>query len=365
MRKGVEFTKRFFLIYCLAWVPYAISYIAVFLTESTLGFLDLVLMMSLSVVPAAVLGIGVVRLCNKFDWSLHRRIWFFPLHILLALTYSAMWTGVLFFLLTLVRYSRTGVWSQVSFSGFGLNWQFFSGLMLYATIASVIYIAQVVQNLREEEQRAARAEALYSQNALAALQAQLNPHFLFNTLHSLMALVRYDPKLAENGLEKLAELLRYSLKDKREDENYMVPLKDELKFVDNYLELEKLRLGERLTVNKSVAMETHDCLIPAFTVQPLVENSIKHGIAPRNIAATISLSAEKKNGSLILQVGDDGIGSELNEIDEIEGLGLNLVREQLRLKYGDDARFEIQTVPGNGFMIGIELPFRTSSEVRV
>ena len=294
MRKRVDFTKRFFLIYCLAWVPYALSYIAVFLTESTLGFLDLVLMMSLSVVPAAILGIGVVSLCNKFDWPLHRRIWFFPLHIFLALTYSAVWTGVLLLLLTLVRYSRTGVWSPVSFEAFGLNWQIFSGLMLYATIASMIYVAQVVQNLREEERRSARAEALYTQNALAALQAQLNPHFLFNTLHSLMALVRYNPEIAENGLEKLAELLRYSLKDTRKAGNYMVRLEDELRFVDNYLELEKLRLGDRLTVNKRVALETHDCLLPAFTIQPLVENSVKHGIAPRNVAATIFLSAEKK-----------------------------------------------------------------------
>ncbi|NNE68391.1 MAG: histidine kinase [Pyrinomonadaceae bacterium] len=362
MRKGVDFTKRFFLIYCLAWVPYAISYIAVFLTESTLGFLDLILMMSLSIVPAAILGIGVVGLCNKFDWSLHRRIWFFPLHILLALTYSVTWTGVLFLLLTLVRYSRTGVWSPISFAGFGLSWQIFSGLMLYATIASIIYVAQVVQNLREEERRAARAEALYTQNALAALQAQLNPHFLFNTLHSLMALVRYKPEIAENGLEKLAELLRYSLKDKREAGNYMVRLEDELRFVDNYLELEKLRLGERLTVNKRVAPETNDCLLPAFTIQPLVENSIKHGIAPRNVAATIFLSAEKKNASLVLQVGDDGIGSELNELDDNDGLGLNLVREQLRLQYGDDANFEIQTLPEKGFKVGIELPFRTSPE---
>ena len=120
-----------------------------------------------------------------------------------------------------------------------------------------------------------RAETLYAQTSLAALQAQLNPHFLFNTLHSLMALVRYDSEKAEKAIEKLAEMLRYSLKDKRDSKNYLVRLADELQFVENYLELEKMRLGERLSVEKDIEKETLDCLIPAFTIQPLVENAIK------------------------------------------------------------------------------------------
>lgn len=354
--KGIEFTKRFWLIYSLAWIPYSLTYGAIFLTQSSITFINLLFSVGRNIISAAILGIFVVWLCNRVDWSFHRRIWFFPLHIVLSILFSFIWMFILFLLFTINQYNQTGEWNWIYFRGNALQWQIFTGIMVYATIVSIVYVLQVVQNLREEERRAARAETLYAQNALAALQAQLNPHFLFNTLHTLMALVRYDPKGAENALEKLAEMLRYSLRDKRESKNYLVRLKDELQFVENYLELEKLRLGERLTVEKNIEPEILDCLLPAFTIQPLVENSIKHGIAPKNISATILISVKKENDQLTIEVGDDGIGSEKGEFDESRGIGLNLVREQLQIQYGEKSVFEIRTKPNLGFKTRIKIP---------
>ena len=362
MNDGIRFNKQFWLVYVLAWIPYSLSYIAVFLTQSDLGILTLIFAMLRNIIPASILGLGVLLICNRISWSKHRKLWFFPLHLLFAVVYSLVWTGILFALLTYANYLRTGVWQIIAFLGNALQWQIFTGIMVYATIASISYVLQVVKNLREEERRAARAETLYAQNALAALQAQLNPHFIFNTLHSLMALIRYNPELAEEALEKLADMLRYSLKDKRGSAGYLVPLSEEMGFVDNYLNLEKLRLGDRLTVQKSIDSEAMDCLLPAFRIQPFVENAIKHGIAPKNIDAEVSITARKTNGRLLLEVADTGIGSSEQELEDSEGLGIKLVREQLQIQYGDRSSFDVSAKKDPGFAVTIEIPFTDSRE---
>ena len=357
MRNGINFSRRFWLIYCLAWIPFALSYAAVFTADGNYNSIaGLLFLIGRNVISAAVLGVSVVLICNRIDWSLHRRFWFFPLHILSALVFSFSWAITLFFIFSINSYNRTGKWEFVSFTGNALQWQAFTGITIYVTIASVIYVMQVVRNLREEERRAARAETLYAQNSLAVLQAQLNPHFLFNTLHSLMALVRYDAEKAENALEKLAEMLRYSLKDKRDSKNYLVRLEDELNFVENYLELEKLRLGERLNVEKNIENAALDCLLPAFTIQPLIENAVKHGIAPKNIRATIFIAAKKEQNFLKLEIADDGIGSDTEKIETAKGLGINLIREQLQIYYGEKSTFEIDANSNQGFKVSIKIP---------
>ena len=364
MSTRIEFNRRFWLGYALAWTPYAISYVAVFISQSNLGITTQLVSMARNIIPAALLGIGVLLFCNRVTWASHKKLWFFPVHLVLSLVYSTVWAFVLFFLLTLGTYWASGQWNWFLFFGNALQWQIFTGIMIYATIASVAYVIQAVQNLREEERRAARAETLYAQNALAALQAQLNPHFLFNTLHSLMALVRYNPEHAETALEKLAEMLRYSLREKRESRNHMVRLADELEFIDNYLDLEKLRLGDRLEVIKEIDETALNALLPAFTIQPLVENSIKHGVAPRSGAATVRIFAETDNGDLRIRVQDNGKGARQSELSVSEGMGLNLIREQLQIQYGESQSFEISTEPGEGFLTKISFPMTVSEKAK-
>ncbi len=362
MEKGIQFTKRFWLNYCLAWIPLVVIYAVVFFVQ---GYRDVAIIaenVARNVTSVAILGIPVVWLCNRLRWSINKHIWFFPLHLVSALIFSFGWSYFLFTLFTIDNYLETGIWEFSAFTGNALQWQVFTGVLVYTIIASVVYILQIMENLREEERRAARAETLYAQNSLAVLQAQLNPHFLFNTLHTLMALVRYDPKKAENAIEKLSEMLRYSLKDKRDSGNHLVRLEDELNFVENYLGLEKLRLGERLMVEKHIESDSLDCLLPAFTVQPLIENSIKHGIAPKSISATISISAKKENGKLKLEIGDNGIGSENGKVEDSDGLGINLIREQLQIQYGEKSVFEVQTNLDKGFKTHIEIPVQYSEK---
>jgi LytS/YehU family sensor histidine kinase len=266
-------------------------------------------------------------------------------------------------ILTAVVSLRRGHFLPFVFSGYSLQWQLFSGRMIYGTLASVSYVVQVAERLRHEEARAARAESLRVRAELEALRAKLNPHFLFNTLHSLMALVRHNPRAAEQSLEQFAALLRYTLSLEsdpsgngaagRTDD---VTLASEWKFVENYLALERLRLGRRLRVEADVAADLLDCTLPALTLQPLVENAIKHAIAPRAQGGTLRILARlEADETLRLEVADDGPGIDLARPREA-GLGLPLVRRRLETRYGGRAGFRVETEPGAGFRVVVRVP---------
>src|SRR5205085_8146152 len=178
----------------------------------------------------------------------------------------------------------------------------FSAAMIYLSTAGIVYAIQTNERLRIEEDRATRAETLRARAELEALRSQLNPHFLFNTLHSLMALVRYDPAAAEDALERLASLLRHTLMTMKDAED--VELSEELDFVENYLALEHLRLGDRLRIERNIQAESLGCFLPPFTLQPLIENSIRHAIATQPHGGFLQIKSELRNGRLCLEVLD-------------------------------------------------------------
>jgi two-component system LytT family sensor kinase len=354
---------RFWLIYAAAWLPYAASYVAIFLVQSSAGGLyGAVTDMLYNVVSAAVLGLGVMWFCRRVPWTLHKHPWFFPAHLIAAALYSLSWCAAVTAVLTAVVSFRRGQFLPFIFSGYSLQWQLFSGLMIYGTLASVSYTVQIVERLRQEEARAARAENLRVRAELEALRAKLNPHFLFNTLHTLMALVRQNPRAAEQALERFAALLRYTLNLQRAspgggaDEVDDVRLGSEWKFVEHYLALEGLRLGPRLRVEADVRADTLDCVLPALTLQPLVENAIKHGIAPRAAGGVLRISARLEGDeTLRVEVCDDGPGAPPSSLNE-GGLGLRLVRQRLETRYRGGAEFRIETKPGAGFKVVVCVP---------
>lgn len=363
----MKFTARQWTIYFACWTPYIFGYVAVFAAQNPRSDLFWnVRTAFLNVVPAALCGVLAVRFCRRLRWRAERIIAFLALQTIAALAYSVLWYALVITIMTVDLSIRRAVFSPVTFGGYALPWQFFSGLMIYATVASVVYALQISGDLRAEEQRRRAAEirvaetqAAFANAQLAALRAQLNPHFLFNTLHSLMALVRYEPRAAEDALEKLAEMLRYVLNDKRAatgEKANLVRLGDELKFVENYLTLEKMRLGERLTIENSIDARALDCPIPAFTVQPIIENAVKHGIAPRARRGTIRIKAEIENEKLLIEIRDDGAGARFEQTINASGLGLRLVREQLALHYGERADFKIETAANAGFAALVSLP---------
>jgi LytS/YehU family sensor histidine kinase len=226
--------------------------------------------------------------------------------------------------------------------------------MIYGNIAGIMYVSQVNEKLRLEVRRRELAESLQTSAELSALRAQLNPHFLFNTLNSIMALAGPGQPQTMQAISHLASMLRYTLSRDMEGED--VSLRQELAFTDQYLVLESLRLGGRLQILRDIAPEALSCRVPPLTLQPLVENAIRHGIAPRAGRGTLILRAYVAATSLHLEVQDDGLGSELAAVSGAKGLGVRTVKQRLDLLSNGHATLAVETAPGQGCRISISLP---------
>ena len=224
---------------------------------------------------------------------------------------------------------------------------------LFGLVAGVCYAARAHLRLRAEALLSAKAEAAASRARLQALRAQLNPHFIFNALHSVAALVRESPSAAEEAVERLGEMLRYALDDGADEE---VLLSEEWAFTESYLALEALRYGERLRLQTSVSPEALSCVVPAFVLQPLVENAVRHGVAPRLAGGRLLVQAAVTGTELEIEVRDDGPGVLKPEDTRRRGVGLRAVEERLRSRHAGRARIEVTTAPGSGFVVKLRLP---------
>jgi two-component system LytT family sensor kinase len=206
--------------------------------------------------------------------------------------------------------------------------------------------------MKLEEQKRLLLEA-----RLDALQRQINPHFLFNTLNSIASLVRMKPELARQMTVKLANILRALLKD----HDTYVPLRDELSFTDDYLDIEVVRFGaDKLRVEKQIDPRTLDVLVPSILLQPLIENSIKHGLEPRLNGGTVTLRSRLEGNRVLIEVADDGVGMGNRPASALPrtgaGIGMKNVQERLEVLYGNQARFEVVSNPGRGTLVSIEIP---------
>jgi signal transduction histidine kinase len=193
---------------------------------------------------------------------------------------------------------------------------------------------------------------------LAALRAQINPHFLFNSLNSIAQLIRTDPDKAEACVERLAEIFRYIL---RRAEKEFVPLADELEMTTAYLEIERARFGERLRVETRVDPRSLHQLIPNLILQPLVENALKHGLARKLGPGTVRIDATVNDGCLSLTVCDDGLGMPDPALERVyeRGVGLRNLRDRLDRLYGPAHLPEIRSAPGGGTEVRLRLPIQT------
>jgi hypothetical protein len=240
-------------------------------------------------------------------------------------------------------------------------WRALWGLFVYLPLATSFVAVLNARSARTHAIAAAQAESALARAELSLITGKLNPHFLFNTLNSLIALTRKDSKAAEGGLLRFAGMLRYVLNSKRSAEA-RVALEEELDFVRDYLALEALRLGPRLTVNWALDPETLGDEIPPLTLQPLVENSILHGIAPRTQGGQITISASRDalTQGLNLSVSDDGQGCDPAQLDASarsqRGIGLGALRRRFALDYEGRARLRIHTAPGAGFRVDLWIP---------
>ncbi len=229
-------------------------------------------------------------------------------------------------------------------------------LLTYWAIIGLSQALDYYRKYRERELRAAQLETTLAQAQLDALRMQLHPHFLFNTLNSISVLMAEDTKAARRMLTRLSDLLRASLENKGTHE---VTLKEELEFLESYLEIEQTRFQDRLTVRLEVEPKALDACVPNLILQPLVENAIRHGIAPRAAPGLIEIRARRENGMVQLEVCDNGAGLGTSSPESLmKGIGLSNTRARLEQLYGASHRFELHNREGGGLTVTIAIPFR-------
>lgn len=293
-----------------------------------------------------LLAPGIVRLARRFPLERGRWRVSLPVHVIAgALVALLKWR-----LDALVRHYVLG------FAGTqALAFTLHLNLATYWMIVGASLGYDYYKRYREGELRASELAAQLSQAQLQALRMQLHPHFLFNTLNAISALVHRDPEAADRMIARLSELLRLTLEDMGVQE---VPLRKELEFLERYLEIERTRFADRLTVEMEIAPETLDARTPYLILQPLVENAIRHGIAPRARAGRIGVRARRDNGMLRLEVSDNGPGITAGSPgDSRKGLGLASTRARLERLYGTAHRFEISNRPEGGLVVTLAIPF--------
>ncbi len=230
--------------------------------------------------------------------------------------------------------------------------------LIYAASVAAIGIELKVFNSVRIQIKLEEQERLLLHARMEALQNQINPHFLFNTLNSISSLVRFDPDKARDVIFKLATILRRLLNSSEA----FTPLREEFEFIDNYLDIEVIRFGrDKLRVVKELDPASLDVVVPSMLLQPLVENSIKHGLAPKVEGGSIFLRSRLTNSRLIIEVEDDGVGmggAQLEESSSWAGMGIGManISERLQVLYGDTARMTIDSHEGKGTLIRIRLP---------
>ncbi len=227
-------------------------------------------------------------------------------------------------------------------------------LIILSAVMSVAMPIKIWNNTRTE-MNLEQNQQLLLRARMDALTSQINPHFLFNTLNTVSSLVRYDPDTARVIVLKLSNILRRLL---RKHETF-VPLRDEISFIDDYLDIEVVRFGrDKLQIFKEIDDQTLDAFVPSMLLQPMIENAIKHGLAPKLEGGQIHLRTRRNDGRLFIEVEDNGLGISQDRLTGVyaQGIGISNVHERLRLLYGDQFRMDIHSQEGAGTHIQIEIP---------
>ena len=270
------------------------------------------------------------------------------------------WQVMFFATIVALRFVQTEIVRNFPRSIFSLEspGSFWVWVAIYAATVAAIGIEIKVFNSVRIQIKLEEQERLLLHARMEALQNQINPHFLFNTLNSISSLVRFDPDMAREMIFKLATILRRLLNTSEA----FAPLREEFEFIDNYLDIEVVRFGrDKLHVVKELDPASLDVVVPSMLLQPLVENSIKHGLSPKVEGGSIFLRSRVTDSRLIIEVEDDGVGMGVAQLEESSswagmGIGMANISERLQVLYGDTARMTIDSHAGKGTLIRIRLP---------
>lgn len=291
------------------------------------------------VIIAALLGLAVVHGTARWPWPHPWRWRFLLAHGLAAPAYSALW-------LTFNSLAESAMRGQlVIIRGPGITSFFVTGIWLYVMVAGVAYAQQAAR-------AAAEAQALQARTRLAALRAQLHPHFLFNALHTVVQLIPLDAAAATRATEQLAAMLRQTLDQDRD----LITLGEEWSLVQRHLDLEQLRLGERLVLQVTLADQAKAAELPSLALQTLVENAVRHSAETRVQTTRLSIDARLQTAELVLSVHDDGPGCDASQLAARSGSGLRRLRERINGLYGGRATLVVDSSPGQGFTATLRVP---------
>jgi two-component sensor histidine kinase len=324
----------------LGWIPIGVLLTTLMLTAHVNPDLRSTIMVALRlVITGAILGVLVQRFSRRLEWPHPPTPRFVAIHLIAAIVFSAAWV-LSNSLIVSLRYGEF-----MLEAGYGVGPFLILGVWLYIMIAGVVYASLATE-------RAARAEALAARSQLAALRAQLNPHFLFNALHTVVQLIPVEPRRASQAAEQVAGLLRTTLEEDRD----LVPLADELNFVQRYLDVESIRFGERLVVKLDLTEDARDAMIPAFALQTLVENAVRHGAAPNVDPTTITVTGRSTDDQLTVSVHNTGGRTTAPDLEQVSGTGLRRLRERLAALFGTKARLDLVAADGGGFTASLAVP---------
>jgi two-component system, LytTR family, sensor kinase len=305
-------------------------------------------------------GGGLREICPKeaiwhfsplFFTDLHRNVW------RLVRKFQIDWVVIL-----LAAPIGLELLRQTLGSRFGVNRIFYlepptTWLYALVVLATVLCVAIPIKiwNSARIEHRLQEQERLLMDARIEALASQINPHFLFNTLTSISSLIRSQPETARMLIVKLSGLLRRLLRS----QEHFVTLREELEAIDEYLDIEAVRFGSKLRIEKAIDPDSLDVLVPSMLLQPLVENSIKHGLSHKVGEGRITIRSIRQNGHSIIDVIDNGVGVSSVSADRVKGgggIGLRNVNERLRVIYGANYQLQLDSVPGEGTCARIVIP---------
>ncbi len=292
---------------------------------------------------AAVLGVVVFRLTDRLPWPHPLTARFVAIHVAGAVLYAALWS----LLTILLEVAMQTAHPQLDAPSVRLTTVGFRiiGVWFYVMVVGITYATQATQ-------RAARAEASAARSQLAALRSQLNPHFLFNALHTVVQLIPLEPKRAVQAAEQLAGLLRTTIEENRD----VVTVDDEWSFVQRYLELERIRFGDRLAIVADLSPEAMRALMPSFALQTLVENAVRHGASPHVEPTTVTIGAHLNGRVLSLSVDDTGVGATAGQLAGSQGTGIVRLGERLQALTGGSARLTLTPGVQGGFRATLVVP---------
>jgi signal transduction histidine kinase len=287
-----------------------------------------------------------------FRW-MYAAKWYWKgcVHLVLAPTYAVLIFGYLY---SMVLWFGSEASAEPLRKSAG--WLIYYNLLIYLLQFALYHGYEILRQLREKEKLTLELFALQREQELATLKAQINPHFLFNTLNSISAMASTDAEETRTMIAQLGDLLRYAMESSKKD---FVPLKEELQFVRDYIALESKRLEDRLTMKFQVDQSLVSFSVPPMILQPLVENAIKHGIAPAEEGGGIRVQIQKETGGITFRISNTGIGlSSRDPLTTSKGVGLKNTDARLRKTYGESARLIIRSLDETGCEVSFTLPLK-------